>query len=82
MKVRTTVARQKKKKKVGQVLKVLHLDSKYDWKDAFGKLQQGRRDTSLVQHHDGITGTAKGFVAGDYLNRLKIAVDASKDVRL
>jgi hypothetical protein len=30
-----------------------------------------------VQHHDGITGTAKGFVADDYLTRLATAVKNS-----
>eukprot|EP01129_Flabellula_baltica_P001760 TRINITY_DN1167_c0_g4_i1.p1 TRINITY_DN1167_c0_g4~~TRINITY_DN1167_c0_g4_i1.p1 ORF type:complete len:1103 (+),score=202.57 TRINITY_DN1167_c0_g4_i1:94-3309(+) len=34
----------------------------------FNTLQQARRDFSLLQHHDGITGTAKDFVVNDYGN--------------
>jgi len=41
------------------------------WAAAYKKILQGRRDTSLVMHHDGITGTAKTFVAADYTNRLE-----------
>lgn len=40
------------------------------------------QDTALVQHHDGITGTAKPFVADDYTNRLNRAVDISHEVRV
>lgn len=45
-------------------------DSSHDWAKDFAGLLQGRRDASLVQHHDGITGTAKGWVGADYLKRL------------
>lgn len=41
-----------------------------DWNNHFAGIRQARRDAALVQHHDGITGTAKQFVADDYARRL------------
>eukprot|EP00029_Vermamoeba_vermiformis_P007896 TRINITY_DN3546_c0_g1_i1.p1 TRINITY_DN3546_c0_g1~~TRINITY_DN3546_c0_g1_i1.p1 ORF type:complete len:1137 (-),score=300.82 TRINITY_DN3546_c0_g1_i1:18-3428(-) len=41
-------------------------------------LMWARRNSALVQHHDGITGTARGFVAQDYTNRLDSAYNVSK----
>lgn len=49
------------------------------WDRHYTNILQGRRDTALVQHHDGITGTAKPFVADDYTNRLNRAVDISHE---
>jgi hypothetical protein len=50
------------------------------WGSLYGKLLQARRDTALVQHHDGITGTAKSFVAEDYTKRLETAVSSSHEI--
>jgi hypothetical protein len=48
-------------------------ETSHDWAKDFKGLLQGRRDASLVQHHDGITGTAKSWVGSDYLKRLSEA---------
>jgi len=53
------------------------LSTSVDWDGIFAGLRQGRRNAALVQHHDGITGTAKQFVANDYSERLDQARSAS-----
>jgi alpha-mannosidase II len=49
------------------------------WDSHYSGILQSRRDTCLVQHHDGITGTAKPFVAEDYTNRLNSAISHSHE---
>ncbi|XP_030376251.1 alpha-mannosidase 2 isoform X2 [Scaptodrosophila lebanonensis] len=54
-----------------------------EWEDAAGlarKLEQARRDLSLFQHHDGITGTEKTHVVLDYEKRLFEAIRACQFV--
>ncbi|XP_055385035.1 alpha-mannosidase 2 [Condylostylus longicornis] len=43
-------------------------------------LQNARRQLSLFQHHDGITGTAKDFVVEDYAKRMQQAIKDSRHV--
>ena len=37
--------------------------------ESFSELQQAKRDFSLFQHHDGITGTSRQYVMADYERR-------------
>lgn len=41
-------------------------------------LQEARRELSLFQHHDGITGTSKNHVMKDYMRRMSEAINISK----
>lgn len=43
-------------------------------------LEQARRDLSLFQHHDGITGTAKDHVVKDYAAKMMTALKNCKFV--
>lgn len=43
-------------------------------------LEQARRDLSLFQHHDGITGTAKDHVVKDYAAKMMNALKNCKFV--
>ncbi|KNC56371.1 alpha-mannosidase 2 [Thecamonas trahens ATCC 50062] len=43
------------------------------WSKGMAALVDARRQTALVQHHDGITGTAKQHVVADYSTRLLAA---------
>ncbi|KAL6080566.1 Alpha-mannosidase 2 [Balamuthia mandrillaris] len=52
------------------------------WTTYFRDLSQARKDTALVLHHDGITGTAKKHVAQDYITRLEEAESHSKKILL
>lgn len=45
------------------------------WLDAHDTLRYARRQTALVQHHDGVTGTAREAVVNDYSARLSQSRD-------
>lgn len=48
-----------------------------DWEATHMNLQSSRWDTSLVAHHDGITGTSRRSVMLDYMQRLTTAITTS-----
>ncbi|XP_050068317.1 alpha-mannosidase 2 [Anopheles maculipalpis] len=51
-----------------------------DWKPLTNRLEYARRQLSLFQHHDGITGTAKDHVMEDYAQRMSRAIEDCKFV--
>ncbi|XP_053680748.1 alpha-mannosidase 2 [Anopheles nili] len=51
-----------------------------DWKPLADRLEYARRQLSLFQHHDGITGTAKDHVMEDYARRMSRAIEDCKFV--
>lgn len=51
-----------------------------DWKPLAERLEYARRQLSLFQHHDGITGTAKDHVMEDYAKRMSRAIEDCKFV--
>jgi len=51
-----------------------------DWDNSYTHLQQSRWDSSLVAHHDGVTGTSKSFVVSDYLAKLERAHAVCEDI--
>eukprot|EP00002_Diphylleia_rotans_P037925 TRINITY_DN853_c0_g1_i6.p1 TRINITY_DN853_c0_g1~~TRINITY_DN853_c0_g1_i6.p1 ORF type:complete len:935 (-),score=209.41 TRINITY_DN853_c0_g1_i6:77-2881(-) len=51
-----------------------------DGSSLLAKIENGRRQTGLNQHHDAVTGTAKNYVNEDYLQRLTTATTDSADV--
>ncbi|PAV56310.1 hypothetical protein WR25_15728 [Diploscapter pachys] len=48
--------------------------------ESFSELQQAKRDFSLFQHHDGITGTSRPHVMADYERRMNDAMALSMRV--
>jgi len=58
------------------------LDTKglYESSMTSDKLVNSRRNLALFQHHDGITGTSRFWVAEDYERRLEYGIQMSKDV--
>ena len=58
------------------------LDKKqlYQHSMSIDKLVNTRRNLALFQHHDGITGTSRFWVAEDYERRLELGLQMSKDV--
>jgi len=58
------------------------LDTKelYQRSTSIDKLVNSRRNLALFQHHDGITGTSRVWVADDYERRLQHGLQMSKDV--
>ena len=60
----------------------LYLDTNglYQSSMSFDKLVNSRRSLALFQHHDGITGTSRYWVAEDYEHRLEHGLQMTKDV--
>ena len=58
------------------------LDTKglYQRSTSIDKLVNSRRSLALFQHHDGITGTSRSWVADDFERRLELGLQMSKDV--
>ena len=52
----------------------------YQSSTSMDQLVTSRRNVALFQHHDGITGTSRFWVAEDYERRLEQGLQASKDV--
>ncbi|CAG7815677.1 unnamed protein product, partial [Allacma fusca] len=46
------------------------------------KLIQSRRNLSIFQHHDGITGTSTDYVVKDYSKKMKTAMDGCQEVMM
>ncbi|XP_063696732.1 alpha-mannosidase 2 [Culicoides brevitarsis] len=60
---------------------MLHSWSKWETEAGFDKLlTAARREHSLFQHHDGITGTAKDHVVVDYTTRMEEAIKNCRHV--
>lgn len=60
---------------------MLHSWSRWETESGFDKLLTAvRREHSIFQHHDGITGTAKDHVVEDYTNRMTEALKNCKHV--
>jgi alpha-mannosidase II len=55
-------------------------NTRLDWKQGYNTLNDARKAISLYQHHDGITGTAKGYVSKDYANQLHSNLWKLKDL--
>ncbi|XP_035892640.1 alpha-mannosidase 2 [Anopheles stephensi] len=51
-----------------------------EWKPLADRLEYARRQLSLFQHHDGITGTAKDHVMEDYAQRMSRSIENCKFV--
>lgn len=49
-----------------------HLSS-FSWDLHWDNLRDARRDSALVAHHDGVTGTSRARVVDDYMSKLHLA---------
>jgi hypothetical protein len=61
-----------------EILYSLSADTNNFEEEEMRKLVEARRHLALVQHHDGVTGTSKQYVADDYMSKLGAAIETSE----